>query len=1599
MLTTVYLDSQHKKYPNDSTGLALDRYPDRVRRLGGSLLLSNVNSSFTGGFTLNAGSLIVNASSQSDTDANGITKILGPLGGRALNLRGGTLFAKPPFDIDGQLTTSVLLHNAVSFFAFTDPDVAEGGSLILQRKATFASANGTDTLTFAGVMDLDSNANVTAGGSVTLVVNTPTEISGAITGDPYYGGLTGGSMSLVKSGSAQLTLSGGNQYLGNFTVSQGTLLLGSAGALGINDPDLGAFSMNSLTVSSGGVLDLGGFTSSTSTPLILSGTGAGGGALTNSGVDASTYSGSLTLATASGIGGAGDIILSGSVASAYNLTKIGVNTLTFGGTSMFSGSLQASAGITTISSTGTFEFTSTGGLVGNLTNEGVLRFNNSADRTVAGTISGTGSLVKVGASNLTLPGSTYTGATTISSGSLTVKGALSTSQISNSGTFNWSPTNSVFTGSLSGSGKTILTSTSTVTLTLGTLGYTPTFDGNIQVGSNVTLAVNAGARLSGSIEVLSGGAVSLASSVGSVFGSTTKLTVNGGVVDLKGNTVSVGSLTLLNGGTFISSSGTAKITFSGGTLSVAPSSLVITSQPQSQTVVAGSSALFSVSASGTGPLSFQWKKDGSTILTGGTSSTYTIPAATTANAGSYSVVVTNSSGSVSSGSATLTVNTPVSITSQPASVTVTSGSSASFSVTATGTAPLTYQWKKDGTSITGGTSSTYTIPAATATNAGTYSVVVTNLLGSVSSASATLSINTPVSITGQPASATVTAGSSTSFSVTATGTGPISYQWKKGNALINGGTSATYTIASAVDADAGVYSVLVSNLLGSVSSGSATLTVNTPVSITSQPASVTVTSGSSASFSVTATGTAPLTYQWKKDGSSITGGTSSTYTIPAATATNAGTYSVVVTNLLGSVSSASATLSINTPVSITGQPISATVTAGSSATFSVTATGTGPISYQWKKGNALINGGTSATYTIASAVDADAGVYSVLVSNLLGSVSSGSATLTVNTPVSITSQPASVTVTSGSSASFSVTATGTAPLTYQWKKNGSIILTGGTSSTYTIPAATAVNAGTYSVVVTNFLGSVSSGSATLTVKMPINISKQPSSLTMVAKTAATLRVAVDQTGASAPIDFEIFSITSGTLGASTGIKGTVPSSGTLDISLKDLVTGGSYTTKFTTLYNGSTYVQDSDQFNVTLRTWDDAVGTYSTTMNTDPSSPDTDEATYRGVLNVTVSRTGTVSGKLIYTEAAYSLDGSLREYRPVTRSFTGALTANAQDPTKLTVTPKLGTTSVASHQSLTITLDFACADTANADGTPGPVALIASLVDTYSGGGGTESAWLSSSDPHPIVRGITKLPSSLSLLQGKYSVVSDDQGLGDSVFTDTHAYSLIQVLSSGKLLWTTRTPGYLGTGSAILNGFDLTTLVAPFYETRSATSYRQSLYGWLSFAQDENATWKAAIGSGDAGAKLEKLYYCKNAALDGGIQNGVVFLAFNDANGCRWAGSAAPSIPSYLTASTISMSLNDTNPDLGLVYNWIPTFSATGTAALIPPTSDTTPKPSALQFKLYKATGELKGSFIGSDKKRRNILGVAFGLDVAARGWVETGTFPILQLSDWSINN
>jgi hypothetical protein len=167
------------------------------------------------------------------------------------------------------------------------------------------------------------------------------------------------------------------------------------------------------------------------------------------------------------------------------------------------------------------------------------------------------------------------------------------------------------------------------------------------------------------------------------------------------------------------------------------------------------------------------------------------------------------------------------------------------------------------------------------------------------------------------------------------------------------------------------------------------------------------------------------------------------------------------------------------------QPASETVTVGQVATFSISVTGTAPFTYQWQKNNANLSNATSASYSTPPAVSGDNGAqFRVIVTNGAGSATSAAATLTVTAaPVAptITTQPSNQTVSAGQTATFSVVASGTAPLMYQWQKNN-MNISGATSATYTTPPTTSGdNGATFRVMVTNVVTTVSSNTATLTV--------------------------------------------------------------------------------------------------------------------------------------------------------------------------------------------------------------------------------------------------------------------------------------------------------------------------------------------------------------------------------------------------------------------------------------------------------------------------------------------------------------------------------------
>ena len=302
-------------------------------------------------------------------------------------------------------------------------------------------------------------------------------------------------------------------------------------------------------------------------------------------------------------------------------------------------------------------------------------------------------------------------------------------------------------------------------------------------------------------------------------------------------------------------------------VSLAPS---IGTQPISQTILSGQSATFTATASGTAPLSYQWQKNGSAI-SGANFSSYTTPSETTAASGAkFSLVVSNSMGSVTSSGAVLTVNSPAvapTIVTAPANQTVTSGQNATFSVVASGTAPLTYQWQINGSNISGASLASYTTPAETTANTGAkFSVVVSNSAGSITSASAALTVN---GVTG----ALTTSSSSLSFgSVNVGGNGNQSVTLTN-----SGSTSISITGVSSIGA--GINPSGVSSGLVIAAGGTARLNVAfDPASTGPVTGSVTVTStASNPSLVISTSGTgvqassASVQLSWTASTSSVSG--------------------------------------------------------------------------------------------------------------------------------------------------------------------------------------------------------------------------------------------------------------------------------------------------------------------------------------------------------------------------------------------------------------------------------------------------------------------------------------------------------------------------------------------------------------------------------------------------------------------------------------------------------------------------------------------------------------------------------------------------------
>ncbi|MDB6111259.1 MAG: Immunoglobulin I-set domain protein [Pedosphaera sp.] len=480
-------------------------------------------------------------------------------------------------------------------------------------------------------------------------------------------------------------------------------------------------------------------------------------------------------------------------------------------------------------------------------------------------------------------------------------------------------------------------------------------------------------------------------------------------------------------------------------------------RPATQTAYSGATVSFSVTAVGAAPPGYQWQGPNNLILAGATNATLTLTDVQLADAGNYSVIVSNANGTITTPPVSLTVITsPPLLVAQPVSQTVPVGSKAVFSVLAAGSLPLSYQWQFGGTNIDGATNASFTLTNAQLADRGAFTVTVSNAFGTVSSSNAVLNVvdlagalnatNLAWTTSGNPPWIPQTAvawdeaaaqtgplaiGQPSVLQTMVEGPGTLSFLWQVQSSnpqfetlhldlLINGvqqaeltnfglwqgrtiyfgpGTQTLRWVAAKISGPSGTNAAWLD--LVSYDAGP------TLPAITTAPMSVSVSAGHAAFpplFTVAAIGTPPLGYQWQFNGVALAGATNSSLAIPNVQAGNAGTYAVVASNAYGATPSSAATLTVVPTLPIlSAKPTNQIIPPWGSATFVVVAGGTDPLSYQWLLNGTNIPGATNTSLTVADFPGLDAGSYQVAVGNALGRVtSSPPAAILRNIPLAIT---------------------------------------------------------------------------------------------------------------------------------------------------------------------------------------------------------------------------------------------------------------------------------------------------------------------------------------------------------------------------------------------------------------------------------------------------------------------------------------------------------------------------------------------------------------------------------------------------------------------
>jgi sugar lactone lactonase YvrE len=584
----------------------------------------------------------------------------------------------------------------------------------------------------------------------------------------------------------------------------------------------------------------------------------------------------------------------------------------------------------------------------------------------------------------------------------------------------------------------------------------------------------------------------------------------------------------------------------------------ITTQPTPLTVVATATAVFTIGATGSPAPSIQWQlstdggntwsnlTDGGNI-SGSATSTLSLANSTAVMLGQqFRAIATNPSGSATSNPATLTVDTPPAITTQPASQAIIVGNLTTFSAAATGYPAPSFQWQistdggntwsnlTDGGNISGSATANLSIGNTSSAMLGNqFRALAINSAGTTPTSAAILTVNSPPAITTPPANVTVIAGNTTIFAAAASGFPVPSFQWQLSidggntwsnltdNATYSGSATANLSVANTTAAMSGYqFQAVATNAYGSATSSPGVLTVDTVPVITTQPGNQTVIVGNSTTFTTTASGDPTPSFQWQlsTDGgntwsnltdvvNTTSGSATANLTLGNVTISMLGNqYRAIATNLINSApysaTSNAATLNVLFQPQITSQPVSVAVFTGNTSTFSVSVTGNPVPSFQWYfNGKVITVNATSSSFTITNVTAGKTGNYTVVIANGIGGpITSAAAKLSLGVRPRIAMPPTNLTVDLNASANFTAVAAGTPAATYQWQvsvpNNGhwydlanNATYSGVTNSTLTVSNVTALQSGyQFRVVASNLINdtiyTATSSAAYLTVYFP-----------------------------------------------------------------------------------------------------------------------------------------------------------------------------------------------------------------------------------------------------------------------------------------------------------------------------------------------------------------------------------------------------------------------------------------------------------------------------------------------------------------------------------